>query len=300
LDGGLGFDYARYDLAGSAIVARLDLGAGIAGDAAGDLYASIEGLVGSEYNDTLTGDAGSNVLEGGAGADTLIGGGGRDVLLGGTGADSMQGGAGDDLYGVDDLGDIVTEVAGEGYDEVYSSVNFGMGAGLETLFMTGSAVFGTGNAGNNAIIGNDADNIIQAGDGDFEFISGAGGNDLLIGGLGHDEIFGGAGADTFRFESVQDAFNGASNSADFIYDFTPGEDKIQLNAAAFGMNSVTTGANFISSFQPQATSGGPTLLYSTQSAYLFYDADGTGSSGPVILAILNGIPNLTAADFMFY
>jgi Ca2+-binding RTX toxin-like protein len=42
-----------------------------------DTLTSIENLVGSDFNDTLTGDAGANKLEGGVGNDTLNGGGQR-------------------------------------------------------------------------------------------------------------------------------------------------------------------------------------------------------------------------------
>jgi Ca2+-binding RTX toxin-like protein len=48
-----------------------------------DTLTSIENLVGSDFNDTLTGDAGANKLEGGVGNDTLNGGLGNDTLDGG-------------------------------------------------------------------------------------------------------------------------------------------------------------------------------------------------------------------------
>ena len=77
----------------------------------------------------------------------------------------------------------------------------------------------------------------------------------------------------FRFQDVGDAFNGTSNDGDFFYDFTPGQDRIQINAAAFGLNTLSSGS-FVSGWSPAATTGGPTFLYSTASAYLLYDADG--------------------------
>ena len=49
------------------------------GYAAGDTYNSIENLIGSAFDDKLTGDSNNNVLEGGAGKDQLNGGNGVDT-----------------------------------------------------------------------------------------------------------------------------------------------------------------------------------------------------------------------------
>jgi Ca2+-binding RTX toxin-like protein len=56
----------------------------------GDTLTTIENLTGSNYNDTLTGDAGANVLSGGTGNDTLAGGAGADTLTGGSGTDTAD------------------------------------------------------------------------------------------------------------------------------------------------------------------------------------------------------------------
>jgi len=55
-------------------------------------------IIGSDFSDTLTGDAANNVLSGGPGNDTLIGGAGNDILIGGAGDDRMTGGAGSDTF----------------------------------------------------------------------------------------------------------------------------------------------------------------------------------------------------------
>ncbi|TGS08261.1 hypothetical protein EN852_035005, partial [Mesorhizobium sp. M2E.F.Ca.ET.209.01.1.1] len=71
LIGDTGTDTASY--AASAVGVNVSLMTGLAqgGDAEGDTFSSIEGLLGSAQNDTLEGDGGNNVLNGGAGIDTL-------------------------------------------------------------------------------------------------------------------------------------------------------------------------------------------------------------------------------------
>ena len=76
LNGGAGFDYADYIGAAAGLTVSLANPAINTGEAAGDTYISIGGLRGSDFNDTLIGDANSNILRGGLGADVLNGGGG--------------------------------------------------------------------------------------------------------------------------------------------------------------------------------------------------------------------------------
>jgi Ca2+-binding RTX toxin-like protein len=108
LDGGSGNDTVRYRWSGSAVTVDLTDQANNAGDAAGDVYVSIENVMGSNsYGDHITGDAGDNkiwgyggndTLEGGDGNDTLLGGNGNDILKAGNGDDYLDGGAGDDEF----------------------------------------------------------------------------------------------------------------------------------------------------------------------------------------------------------
>ncbi|CAO4194781.1 hypothetical protein LFADAHJC_LOCUS3144 [Methylorubrum extorquens] len=226
-----------------------------------------------------------------------------NVLIGNAGQNVLIGGGGDDVYGVDGNGDTVIEQPGGGYDEVYSSGNFVLPDNIETLFLTGSAIYGAGNSSNNALIGNNLDNVLDAGQGTFESLVGGAGNDTLIGGAGHDQLLGGTGADIFRFQNpTTDVFNGANNDGDFIFDFTASQgDKLQLNASAFGLSfGVVEGVNFFAGTSPAATQATPTLLYNTQSSLLFYDADGSGAGGLTIMAGLGGSPTLHASDFILY
>jgi Ca2+-binding RTX toxin-like protein len=108
----------------------------------------------------------------------IIGNTAANTLTGGIGKDAMTGGTGNDTYIVDNLLDVVTETSAlaSEIDEVKSSVNFTLGANVENLELTGSAVSGTGNTLNNTILGNAANNLID----------GKAGSDTMTGGLGND------------------------------------------------------------------------------------------------------------------
>ena len=106
LDGGADFDFASYATATSGVIASLAAPALNAGEAAGDSFASIEGLIGFAFNDVLVCDANANILIGNGAADVLsgldnndrlLGGAGNDLLFGGNGDDTLDGGAGADL-----------------------------------------------------------------------------------------------------------------------------------------------------------------------------------------------------------
>ena len=143
-----------------------------------------------------TGNAQDNNLLGNAGNNILTGGSGNDTLDGGAGVDTLIGGLGDDVYAVDSSTDIITENLNEGTDRVQSSVTLTLGANLENLTLTGTAVInGTGNTLDNRLVGNTAANTLNAG----------AGNDVLDGGLGADTLIGGAGNDTFVVDNAADA-----------------------------------------------------------------------------------------------
>jgi serralysin len=151
-------------------------------------------LIGNGGNDRLDGGAGSDTLNGGVGNDVLIGGAGNDDLIGGTGIDQMSGGQNNDLYHVDDEGDVVIENANEGIaDLVHTALAaHTLSANVENLTFTGVGSFtGTGNAGNN-------------------IITGGAGVDILTGRDGADQLIGGADDDFLFFDSADTAVHGNS------------------------------------------------------------------------------------------
>jgi len=90
-----GTDAASYANATAGVFASLISG-GLAGEALGDVFTSIERLIGSNHNDTFQGATGAERLDGGLGADLMNGDDGNDTLSGGDGADTLIGGRGTD------------------------------------------------------------------------------------------------------------------------------------------------------------------------------------------------------------
>ena len=162
---------------------------------------------GNAMNNIITGNTADNILTGGDGFDTLIG------------------GTGNDSYVVDTTTDVITENAASGTDTIQSSVTFSIASltNIENLTLTGSnAINGTGNAGNNTIMGNTVDNIL----------TGGGGSDTLTGGLGFDR---------FSYTNLGDSLLGSTNNSfDVITDFNTdmGNDLFLVSTARSGFIDV--------------------------------------------------------------
>ncbi|MGB3421512.1 MAG: Ig-like domain-containing protein, partial [Dolichospermum sp.] len=147
-----------------------------------------------------TGNTGNNLIIGNSANNILMAGLGHDNLNGGAGIDTLIGGLGNDIYVVDTTTDIISENVGEGTDTIQSSVTFTIATlpNIENLTLTGTAAIkGTGNDGNNLIIGNSANNILN-------------------GGLGKDNLNGGAGIDRFDYRNLADS---VFSSFDVITEF---------------------------------------------------------------------------------
>jgi Ca2+-binding RTX toxin-like protein len=180
MSGGTGNDTYYADNAGDTVTESSSTGG------TDTVYSSVTFTLGSNVerltlmgngNIDGTGNSLANILTGNAGAN---------ALSGGTGADTLIGGAGNDTYTVDNTGDVLTELAGEGTDSVNSSVTYTLGANVENLTLTGTATINaTGNALANILTGNSANNTLTGGDGD-DYLDGLGGTDTMVGGLGND------------------------------------------------------------------------------------------------------------------
>jgi Ca2+-binding RTX toxin-like protein len=184
LGGGVGVDTASYVSSSAAV--QVDLNVTVpqsnTGDAAGDRLISIENVLGSTFDDTLTGNAQSNVLSGGAGNDT------------------MKGGAGNDTYVVDSAGDVVTELAGQGSDSVRASVSYVLSDNVEALTLLGADdSYGVGNVLANTLVGNSGNNILD-GKAGADSMKGSDGNDTYMVDNAGDVVVeqAGQGIDTVR------------------------------------------------------------------------------------------------------
>ncbi|CAO3435296.1 calcium-binding protein [Azospirillum doebereinerae] len=114
----------------------------------------------------------------------------------------MASGAGNDVYIVDDAGDVVRELVEQGTDEVRTSLSvYALGDNIERLLLEGGAGLGVGNTLDDTLIGGAGNDNLEGG---FD-------NDTLSGGLGDDLLTGGEGAYLFVFA--------AGDGQDIITDF---------------------------------------------------------------------------------
>jgi len=134
IDGGAGFDFINYQDDGadhsgaSSLGVNANLTTGFVTDQFGDTdsVSNVEGIIGSEGDDTLTGDSGDNSLFARGGDDMVSGGGGNDTLAGWSGNDNISGDGGNDLI-IGDLGDDILS-GGLGAD-TYSFATFADASG---------------------------------------------------------------------------------------------------------------------------------------------------------------------------
>ena len=123
----------------------------------GKNISGFENLVGTETNDTLTGDANANVLVGGLGADTLSGAAGDDTIYDDLNAtvssENLYAGGNTDIYGQ------------------YISSTTDSTAGNDTL---------NGNDGNDTLIASTGDDTLDGGDGADTLTGGAGIDTFVI------------------------------------------------------------------------------------------------------------------------
>ncbi len=256
-----GTDEVRTDLASYTLGTNVENLVGTA--------ATGQALTGNTLANALTGGVGNDTLSGGAGSDTLTGGAGNDRLIASTGDDQLYGGADSDTFVFDanngndyiydfetnDVLEISNVPLASSYSQVMANafeaggntaIDFGGPDGvwlvgiLKAQLSSSNFMFGTqpsiinGDSGANTLTGTAGSDTIDGKAGD-DTINGGGGNDRIIAGQGNDQLYGEAGNDTFVFA--------ASNGNDYIFDFTPGSDKLELQGVTMASSYSQVMAN---------------------------------------------------------
>ena len=233
-DGGI--DWVNYaGWTGTGIV--ITLGGAFTGSAAN--ITGFENVYGSEQTDVITGDGLANVLVGLGGRDTIHGGGGNDVLwglldrdslmggggddtlYGGADNDRMEGGTGNDTYQVTDGLDVVTELAGEGFDVVFTTVSWLVtSAHVEGVYAVGSDITLTGGTSDDVLVADAAAGSILDGRDGADTLWGQAGADVLTGGNGNDVLRGGGSLDQLTGGAGDDQLVGGAGNDIFVWVLT--------------------------------------------------------------------------------
>ncbi|WP_205679449.1 M10 family metallopeptidase C-terminal domain-containing protein, partial [Brevundimonas lutea] len=200
MTGGAGDDIYIVDHVGDVVV---ELDGGGFDEIRSSLSFNLAGIYAERL--VLTGSADIDAI-GNSLQNRLVGNSGANVLNGMGGADEMAGGKGDDIYFVDHAGDRVYENAGEGFDEVRSSVSFDLaGTYVERLVLTGTGnINAVGNSLANRLVGNDGANLLN----------GLGGADDMAGGKG-DDIYIVDNANDRVYENNREGFDEIQSSVSY-------------------------------------------------------------------------------------
>jgi Ca2+-binding RTX toxin-like protein len=322
LYGGAGTDTADYSGAGSGVTLSLASGTGSGGDADDDTFSSIENVIGSGFNDQITGSTGQNYLAGGDGRDVLYGGDSDDTLAGGAGIDTLYGGEdldladysqsnaavnvnlttwtasgghaqGDVLQGIDGLIGSAFDDTLIGYDDiglsgdVYTNLFYG-GGGNDLI---------DGEGGNDSLYGGDGNDTVLGGDGD-DTVTGDAGNDSVDGGTGNDNVDGGTGNDTLAGGAGNDVLSGGAGN-----DLLTGDAGSDLLYGGDGEDSLVGGAGDVlygDAGNDLLSATGPATLVGGAGADTFVGGaglvvDGSNDGGAVDILNLEGLGDLSIA-----
>jgi Ca2+-binding RTX toxin-like protein len=163
----------------------------------------VNALIGTEFDDTISGFAGDDEIFGLGGNDIIDGGSGNDTITDNVGDNEIFGGSGNDVIDVSGGDGDNFIVPGTGDDTIignsdangsgftflsYWGLNFGI-----TVDLVAGTTTGTGKSDTFSnvfsIRGTDFNDVLHGGNNDdYEGFAGMAGNDLIDGGSGYDEI----------------------------------------------------------------------------------------------------------------
>jgi Ca2+-binding RTX toxin-like protein len=183
---------------GSDYADVIDLG----GSGNGYSFSAIYGMGG---DDTLTAGYYTTFIDGGNGNDHIDATASQYVQ-------EIDGGAGNDVIIGPENENLVVINGGDGGDTIYTNHVAHGGAGDDFIYLSYGyyGIVGTGDDGNDSIIGSDGSDTISGGAGN-DLLDGGGLDDTVSGGTGNDTLTGGGGNDTFQFAKG----DGQDNITDF-------------------------------------------------------------------------------------
>lgn len=283
LDGGAGVDTADYSTSIAGVSVNLRAGTGAGGHAAGDTLIGIEAVIGSSFDDVLSGGIGANALTGGAGVDTVDYSGaaaGVTVNLNSGVANNDGDGGADTLSGFENV--------------VGSAFN-------DTLIGDAGANVLTGGLGVDTLVGLAGDDVLIGGGGAANALQGGLGDDLYVVAAAGDTLieFAGEGTDTVQtalsayalrdhFEILtftgSGAFSGTGNAAANTLNGGSGDDVL---AGRGGDDRLVGGAGVDTASYAEAVSAVRAQLNTGRSSQ-----DGDGG-----VDTFSGIENLTGSAF---
>jgi Ca2+-binding RTX toxin-like protein len=238
IDGGADTDTVSYSGSAAAVAINLAAGSGSGGDAAGDTIANVENIIGSAFNDVISGNADSNDIQGAAGNDLISGLVGGDTLSGDAGLDTLDGGVGNDmLLGGDDNDSLIGSFGNDTMDGGADNDTLAGENGFDSLLGGSGDDSLLGDGGNDRLDGGDDNDILSGGFG-FDRLEGGSGNDLVQGDSGNDTLRGAGGSDTLEGGTGVDVIFGGSGGD--VADGGAGNDRIRSES---GNDTVNGGGN---------------------------------------------------------
>ncbi len=299
-NGGGGVNTVSYANSTSAVNINLATGTAFGGYAKGDVFNSVQNLIGSNFNDVLEGDAGVNNIYTGTGNSTIIATTGNDHYWGASG------------------GFTTVDYSQTGFTSVNANLQY---SGVSFTLADGTSG-GQSISGVSAVIGTSGNDLLYASNAGST-LDGNGGNDVLFGGSGSDTfvfnkgyagtvtvVDNNAASNTIRIGgglTFNDLWAGANSTQFFLGDRGAAGNQITVNSALESYTDTTgnviktldmggsgqvniSGINYVAS----GTVGADTIMGQSWTSNLIFGYDGidkintAGGSSSSIGSIIDG------------